>query len=49
MPMEITKEVCLLEDEVSDWLQIWIVASLLDVKAIEMKFPFFANRLGFPK
>ena len=44
--MEINKEVHLLEDEASDWLQIWTAASLLDV--IEMKFAFLANRLVFP-
>ena len=42
------KKRILLEDEASDWLQIWTAASLLDVKVIEMKFAFLANQLVFP-
>ena len=38
----------LLKDEASKWLLIWMAASLLDVKATEMKFAFLANRLVFP-
>ena len=38
MIMEIKKKKhVLLEDEASDWLQIWMVASLLDVKQSNKK------------
>ena len=49
--MEIKKKKSvLLVDGASDWLQIWTVASSLDVKgneAIKKKFVFLANRLVF--
>ena len=44
------KELVLLVDEASDWLQIWTAASSLDVKgnkAIKKKFVFLTNRLFF--
>ena len=44
------KEACLLVDEESDWLQIRMAASSLDVKgnkAIKERFVFLANRLFF--
>ena len=44
------KKRVLLEDEVSDWLQIWTAASSLHIKgnkAIKKKFVFLANRLVF--
>ena len=40
------KKYVLLENEVSDWLQIWTAASSLDVKgnkAIKKKFVFLSN------
>ena len=38
MLMEIKKKKCvLLEDELSDWLQIWMMASSLDIKGIKGK------------
>ena len=49
--MLIEKKRILLEDEVSDWLQIWTTASPLDVKgnkAIKKNLDFLANRLVFP-
>ena len=45
------KKHVLLIDEALDWLQIWMAASLLNVKGnkgIKKKFVFLANRLGFP-
>ena len=45
------KKHALHEDEVSDWLQILIAASSLDIKgnkAIKKKFVFLANRSVFP-
>ena len=51
--MEIKKKKCvLLEDEALDWLQIWTVASSLDVKgnkATKKNFVFLANRSVFTK
>ena len=40
------KEACLTRSEASDWLQIWMAASLVDVKgnkAIKKNFVFLAN------
>ena len=45
------KNFVLLEDEGSDWLQIWMAASSFDVKgnkAINKKFVFLANWLVYP-
>ena len=51
MLMEIKKKnSVLLVDGASDWLQIWMEASLLNMKgnkAIKKKFVFLANRLVF--
>ena len=46
--IKIKRKRVLLEDEVSDWLQIWTAASSLDIKAIKKNFVFLANRLVFP-
>ena len=50
--MEI-KKCILLEDEASDWLQIWTAASSLDVKGNKAKkkkeFVFLASPSVFPK
>ena len=50
--MEIKKKKrILLKDKMSDWFQIWMMASSLDVKdktAIKNNFVFLANRLVFP-
>ena len=45
------KKRVLLIDGGSDWLQIWMAASSLDIKgnkAIKQKFIFLVNRLVFP-
>ena len=45
------KKRVLLEDEALDWLQLWIVATLLDIKgniSLKNNFVFHANRLVFP-
>ena len=50
MLMEKKKKRVLLEDEASDWLQLWTATSSLDVKgnkAIKKKFVFLTNRLYF--
>ena len=44
------KKSVLFVDGASDWLQIWMAASSLDIKgnkAIKKKFVFLANRLVF--
>ena len=46
--VEKIKKCVVLEDEALYWLQNWTAASLLNVKAIEIKLVFLAKRLVFP-
>ena len=50
MTMKMLMKIKILDDEASDWLKIWTVASLLDMKgnkAMKKKKNFLTNRSFF--